>query len=91
MDGVIQKQISTCLVTYIRVCIIAIPTFLSVVAFILKLRYPLRTKKQNELVGVGIGQHLAGKSGVCPISGTVYEVVELDQSEKTEAYVENHV
>jgi hypothetical protein len=86
VDGVIQKQISTCLVTYIRVCIIAIPTFLSVVAFILKLRYPLRTKKQNELVGVGIGQHLAGKSSVCPISGTVYEVVELDQTEKTEAY-----
>eukprot|EP01043_Picozoa_sp_COSAG02_P114033 COSAG02_NODE_50311_length_321_cov_0.819820_1_plen_106_part_11 len=76
VDGVIQLQTAPSLKAYIRVTIIVIPTTLAVLAFIMKLRFPIRTRSQNLLVSEGIGRHMVGSSALCPISKVDYTLVQ---------------
>ena len=87
VNGVIQKQESTCLVAYIKVAIIVLPTLLSLCAFFLKLRFPIKTKKQNETIAEGIGLHILGKSAPCPISKHDYSFVRMKKDEQKNAYL----
>lgn len=68
IDGVIQQQTDPRLKGYLRATIIVIPTTLALLAFVLKLRFPIRTRSQNLAVSEGIGRHMVGSSATCPIS-----------------------
>jgi hypothetical protein len=41
------------------------PTTLSLGAFVLKLRFPLKNAKQNAQISAGIGKHLLGVPAAC--------------------------
>ena len=75
VDGVIQQQTEPMLTAYIRFTIIVLPTSLSLLAFILKLRFPICTRSQNLAISEGIGRHLVGSAAVDPISGVNYTLV----------------
>eukprot|EP01043_Picozoa_sp_COSAG02_P033876 COSAG02_NODE_2336_length_9114_cov_4.097615_4_plen_970_part_00 len=81
VDGVIQLQTAPSLKAYIRVTIIVIPTTLALLAFIMKLRFPIRTRSQNLLVSEGIGRHMVGSSALCPISKVDYTLVQPEENE----------
>eukprot|EP00039_Didymoeca_costata_P008779 m.116284 g.116284 ORF g.116284 m.116284 type:complete len:901 (-) comp14228_c0_seq2:244-2946(-) len=85
-EGVVQKQLSSCIRPYIIITMIAIPTSLSLLAFFLKLRFPLKSVKQNEKISEGIGQHLLGKPAKCPVSGVSYSLLPLSEAEMKDAY-----
>ena len=67
--------------------IVVVPTLLSLLAFLLKLRFPIRTKEQNEVIAEGIGLHILGKSAHCPISDTDYSFVHMTKTEQRKAYM----
>lgn len=85
VDGVIQYQHSTCLRNYIRVAIIGVPTVLSLVAFFLKLRYPIKDESQCLQINDGIEKHVKGLPAKCPITGTMYEIVKMTTEQAKEA------
>jgi GPH family glycoside/pentoside/hexuronide:cation symporter len=81
VDGIIQQQTAPALKTYIRVTIIVLPTTLALIAFCLKLRFPIRTRSQNLVISEGIGRHMVGTSALCPISNMDYSLVQPDEDE----------
>ena len=64
VDGVYQKQTSAALLLYIKAVVIIIPSCLSFIAFLFKVRFPLRTTEQNTLISAGIGQHSKARQWV---------------------------
>ena len=64
IDGVYQKQTSAGLLIYIKMVVVIIPSCLSVVAFLFKIRFPLRTTEQNHLISAGIGQHIKARNWI---------------------------
>ena len=81
VDGIIQLQTDPGLKTYIRVTIIVIPTTLAVLAFVMKLRFPIRTRSQNLLISEGIGRHLVGSPALCPLSQVECTLVQPKEDE----------
>lgn len=77
VDGVIQEQHSTCIRPYIRVAIVGIPTALSLMAFLLKTRFPLKTEKMNTMIVQGVAKHLLKLPSQDPISGVMYELEDV--------------
>ena len=66
-EGVVQKQPPQ-VKTYVLFVIVILPTVFSILSFFLKLRFPLKTREQVDLIAVGIGKHLNGKTAFDPIS-----------------------
>ena len=83
IDGVIQQQTDPRLKGYLRVTIIVIPTTLAVVAFALKLRFPIRTRSQNLSISEGIGRHMVGSSATCPISKHDFTLIKPSDDTET--------
>ena len=81
VDGIIQLQTDPGLKTYIRVTIIVIPTTLAILAFVIKLRFPIRTRDQNLKISEGIGRHLVGCSALCPLSKVEYTLIQPAEDE----------
>lgn len=81
IDGVIQRQTAPQLRAYIKIAIIIIPTLLSISAFVLKLRFPIRSPEQNSLISAGIGLHAMGKEATDPISQHAISLVKAEQDE----------
>lgn len=81
VDGMIQLQTAPSLKTYIRVTIIVIPTTLALLAFVMKLRFPIRTRSQNLLISEGIGRHMVGAPALCPISKVNYTLIQPEEEE----------
>ena len=86
IDGLVQKQHSTCIIPYIKHLMVTIPTILSLLAFVLKLRFPLKNAKQNEAISEGIAEHMLHLSADCPITGTPYKLVTLTPEEQQDTY-----
>jgi hypothetical protein len=64
VDGVYQKQTDAGLLLYIKAVVIIIPSCLSFIAFLFKIRFPLRTTEQNTYISAGIGQHIKARQWV---------------------------
>jgi hypothetical protein len=86
VDGVVQKQTDPRLVPYLYVTFVIIPTTLSLAAFALKTRFPLKASVQNEKVVEGIAKHLIKVPSMCPISGVPYRVYAMTEAEQIESY-----
>ena len=86
VDGVIQKQTSVKLVPYLYVVFVAIPSLMALLAFFLKLRFPIKTDEQNDKIAEGVAKHLIGLPADCPISGTPYRLYHMDDKTKNESY-----
>mmetsp|Transcript_6737 Transcript_6737/g.8409 ORF Transcript_6737/g.8409 Transcript_6737/m.8409 type:complete len:1212 (+) Transcript_6737:285-3920(+) len=67
VNGQISEQ-PAIISTYCYFVSVIIPTTLSVVSFLLKYRFPLKTKEMVDDISVGIGLHLYNKPAVDPIS-----------------------
>eukprot|EP01047_Picozoa_sp_COSAG01_P008959 COSAG01_NODE_362_length_18130_cov_34.672307_2_plen_724_part_00 len=75
IDGVYQEQVGSDGVKlrwYITSTIIFLPTTLSLLAFMLKLRFPIHTREQIMKISEGIGAHVLGASFKDPISGVSF-------------------
>lgn len=80
IDGVLQPQPDK-IVTFIRVVIIYIPAALAFGAFLVKLRFPLRTQRDNDVITEGISKHLVGKAALDPCSEQQYRPVDFNEEE----------
>ena len=86
VDGVVQKQTSKQLVPYLNVVFVAIPSLMAVLAFFLKLRFPIKTDEQNDKITEGVAKHILGLPADCPLSGTPYRLYHMDEKTKKESY-----
>ena len=86
VDGVIQRQTSTCLTTYIRVAIVGVPTFLSIMAWWIKCKFPFKYEEQCERVNEGVELHRRGEAATCPISGTSYTILKMTKEQEQESF-----
>lgn len=68
IDGVIQVQPPS-IKTYIQIVIIYVPSIAAFCAFLIKLRFPLRTQRDNEIITEGVSRHILGLPAEDPCSG----------------------
>ena len=81
VDGIIQRQPDS-LILFIKIVIIYLPSFLAFSAFTVKMRFPLTSKKHNDLIHEGVAAHLVGKEAMDPCSGKPYRPVHFEADEK---------
>jgi Na+/melibiose symporter-like transporter len=87
VDGIVQKQYSTCIRPYIYIVTAVIPALLSFGAFLLKLKFPLKLQEQNEKIAEGISKLMLRIPAVCPISGVPYRLYTMTEKMLKEAYI----
>ena len=80
-DGIIQRQPDS-VELFIQLVIIYIPSALAFGAFLIKLRYPLRTARDNDMICEGVSQHLLGRPAMDPCSGIMYQPVDFNEDEQ---------
>ncbi len=90
INGVIQEQPNESLRIYIRITVVIIPTILSVLAYILKLRFPLKSKEDHHKICEGIGRHLMGHPATDPLSGYEYKLITFDPADSSTISLLNH-
>merc|ERR1719163_1914724 len=66
--GVPQVQPAS-VINYLRFTFCSIPLFFALLSFYLKTKFVMKTNKQVDQIGIGIGLHLIGKPATCPMSG----------------------
>jgi len=86
IEGVAQPQPDR-VKTFIRYTFVVFPFIALVCGMVVKLRFPIRTRKQNMDIAAGIVKHLAGESAVDPITGKECAVLELTREEEGQAWV----
>ena len=84
IDGEWQDQPQS-VKNYIRITICGLTTTLSLCSFLLKSRFPLRSKNQTHQICEGIGRHMNNDSAIDPISGVDYQIVLLSTEEQADA------
>lgn len=82
-DGMIMKQPDS-LVNFIKVVIIYVPAGLSFLSCYYKLKYPIKTAKQVDMITDGVAQHLIERSGVDPCSGLKHRPVYFTAEEQVD-------
>lgn len=80
INGISQRQPESVLI-FIKIAIIYIPALLSFLSFLIKLRYPLRTDRHNELITEGIAKHLLLQEAEDACSGNMYMPVHFTDEE----------
>lgn len=81
VHGRIQHQPAG-IATYCKVVTVIIPTLFSILAFLLKLKFPLKTKEQCDHVSEGIAKHMMGKPAREPLSGISFSLTEFDNDDQ---------
>lgn len=81
IDSVLQPQPQS-VRTFIQIVIIYIPAAFAFTAFLIKLRYPLRTDEDCDLVTEGVSLHLTGQPAEDPCSGIMYQNVDFNDHER---------
>lgn len=81
IDGVIQPQPPSIKI-YIQVVIIYVPSIAAFCAFLIKLRFPLRTQRDNEMITEGVSRHILGLPAEDPCSGLMYLPIEFKTEEE---------
>ena len=90
IDGILQEQ-DPPIRNFIRITIIYIPFAMVMGAFILKLKYPLRTSAQLEMVRNGIAVHdVQKKEALDPCTDTMYLPVDFLEEEMETVEIMNH-
>lgn len=80
IDGVLQVQPSS-VESFIKIVIIYIPSALAFGAFLIKLRFPLKTQRHNDVISEGIAEHLVGNPAADACSGKPYRPVNYTDDE----------
>ena len=62
------------MINYLRFTFCSIPLFFALLSFYLKTKFVMKTDKQVEQIGIGIGLHLIGKPATCPMSGATISI-----------------
>ena len=89
IDGVAQKQTKS-VENFIKFCFILLPFICAFVAFLIKTRFPIRTRECSAAITAGILKHASGKSAADPITGLTVEILKLTQEEEAVVwYYEN--
>ena len=89
IDGVAQKQTKS-VENFIKFCFILLPFVCAFVAFLIKTRFPIRTRECSAAITAGILKHASGKSADDPITGLTVEILKLTQEEEAVVwYYEN--
>merc|ERR1719502_1746039 len=89
INGRIQRQPDS-VKSYVRIVSVWVGSTLSFVAFLLKFRFPLKTKEQCDLISQGVGHHMNDEPGLDPISNTMYALEEFKPTEMEELYLLNN-
>eukprot|EP00943_MAST-04B_sp_MAST-4B-sp1_P007113 g7113.t1 len=88
-NGIIQRQPES-VKTYVITVSVWIGSTLSFIAFLLKFRFPLKTKEQCDLISQGVGHHMKNEPALDPISNRDYELEEFKPEEMEELYLLNN-
>ena len=83
IDGVIQIQPAS-IKMYIQVVIIYVPSIAAFSAFLIKLRFPMRTQRDNECITEGVSKHILGLEAVDPCSGKMFIPIEFTSDDEIE-------
>ena len=89
VNGRIQRQPES-VKTYVIIVSVWIGSTLSFIAFLLKFRFPLKTKEQCDMISQGVGHHMKGEPAIDPISNRDYELENFKPDEMEELYLLNN-
>ncbi len=89
VNGRIQRQPES-VKTYVIVVSVWVGSTLSFIAFLLKFRFPLKTKEQCDLISQGVGHHMKNEPAIDPISNIEYELEDFVPEEMEELYLLNN-
>lgn len=85
VNGVVQPQ-SAAVMWYIRVVTVLIPTAISVCGFIIKTKFPFKTKDDVDMITEGVGKHLLKQSATDPVSKAEIAYISINAEEQAEIY-----
>eukprot|EP00736_Rhodelphis_marinus_P000689 Rmarinus@m.29888 len=85
-NGVSQPQ-SEAVKNFIRVTFVFLPFACCVFGFLVKLKYPLKTREMNQVVAEGIQKHMNGKPAVDPVTGLDHSILELTEEEGEKVWI----
>ena len=71
IDGIVQLQPNRIKI-YIQTVIIYVPSLAAFAAFLIKLRFPFRTQRDNEIITEGVSKHILGLPAEDPITGIMF-------------------
>lgn len=77
INGVVQPQPDT-VVQFVRYCVVLGAGVSSLLGFVVKARFPIRTRKMLLIIADGIGRHMKGKPARDPVSGHVVKLLTLN-------------